>query len=184
MVDVVHSSILVNREVRSGHSTMDTSFEHRTTRAKALMSEPRVPSMLWKCCCRLVVLLVCMSLRTASADCTGDISSVEYHALETFYESTGGHQWQWSPLEPINTRWSFPSSLSTPCSVPWQGITCDLSSISSSAHCTVTVLSLPSYHLTGRLPPEIGNVSSLTVLHLNINNLAGTPTSITEVLVM
>ena len=184
MVDAEHSTILLNREVRSGHSTMDTSFEHRTTRAKALMSEPRVPSMLWKCCCQLVVLLVCMSLRTASAACTGDISSDEYDALETFYESTGGRQWQWSPSEPINTRWSFPNSLSAPCSVPWQGITCDVNSISLSAHCTVTSLILSGYNLTGRIPPEIGNVSSLTVLQININNLAGTPTSITEVLVM
>ena len=128
---------------------------------------------LSNCCFRLFVLLSLVSLNPVLAACKGAISSSEYDALRSLYGSTGGNEWQWRSTEVVDTRWSFPSNLAVPCSIPWHGITCQTATSGSSAHCQILSLALPYLNLTGSLPTEIGVFSSLTTLRLNDNQLTG-----------
>ncbi|MFK8101279.1 MAG: gliding motility-associated C-terminal domain-containing protein [Saprospiraceae bacterium] len=74
-------------------------------------------------------------------------------ALVAIYNATGGSAWSisWNLSAPINT---------------WNGITFN-------GDGCVTELFLDNNNLTGSLPPEIGNLSQLEILHLDNNQLTG-----------
>ena len=81
------------------------------------------------------------------------IPSEELEALIALYNNTNGDSWT------NNENWLN----DTPCS--WQGVTCE------NGH--VTQLYLADNQLNGTIPPEIGNLTSLTSLEFNKNNLSG-----------
>ena len=76
-------------------------------------------------------------------------------ALMALYNSTAGASWvrkfNWASAEPLGM---------------WAGVTTDTNG-------RVTSVSLTQRNLVGTLPDELGNLTSLTVLHLNGNRLSG-----------
>ena len=121
----------------------------------------------------LLSLLVCASLiaptivsaappAEPTAGCTGvvQIPMAECQALETLYNNTAGAQWT------DKTGWLVTT---TPCS--WYGVTC------TAGH--VTTLDLQDNNLTGSLPGQLSNLTSLQHLLLLRNRLSGPiPTSL------
>ncbi len=78
----------------------------------------------------------------------------ECRALVAFANSTHAEQWV------ASTQWL---ANRTPCN--WAGVLCN------NGH--VIVLNLPQNHLSGALPPALGNLSELIVLNLANNQLTG-----------
>ncbi len=78
-------------------------------------------------------------------------------ALQAFYNSTNGLTWT------NHTGWSFPPQ-SDPCT--WYGLTCDING-------KLSRIILQNNNLTGSLPPEIGDLTDLTVLDLLTNHITG-----------
>ena len=93
----------------------------------------------------------------AQTDCAaqGDIPQVECEALVALFNSTNGPGWG------DNTGWNQDNA---PCS--WLGVVCGAGNVTS--------LSLPFNDLSGPIPSEIGNLTSLTLqLNLRSNQLSG-----------
>ena len=76
-------------------------------------------------------------------------------ALVALYEATGGPTWT------INTNWSTAADLSE-----WHGVTTDATG-------RVTEVSLSQNMLSGEIPAELGNLTSLQILSLWGNELSG-----------
>lgn len=112
------------------------------------------------------------------------ITSSDYNALYSFYNSTNGRHWK---LYPGDVAWVFPSSLNAPCGKPqWVGLTC-------TSTCVITSLSLSLRSLTGKfycvniiqvffradyflclgfISSSLGHLSSLQSLVLSYNALS------------
>ena len=109
------------------------------------------------------------------------VPAQEVEALAALYDACGGESWAWrSNEERFGAKWNFTVDestrelLSNPCSTSagstWQGVSCTLPPTQcSNQTCSVTSLSLGVYELTGSLPSQLGNLSSLEVVFL-INN--------------
>jgi DNA-binding SARP family transcriptional activator len=89
----------------------------------------------------------------SATDNTG-IPQIEYQALVTLYNETGGAEWRDS------TGWL---SNATPCS--WFGVTCSEGS--------VVELILTDNNLSGQIPQEISLLANLKMLNLEFNQLNG-----------
>ena len=85
----------------------------------------------------------------------GDITS---RVLIALFNATGGYNWH------DNTNWGSSRQTSS-----WYGV----SNKASRNPRHVTMLQLPQNNLTGEIPPELGNLGSLTVVDLRGNNLTG-----------
>ncbi|MDM8527625.1 PKD domain-containing protein [Anaerolineales bacterium HSG24] len=110
----------------------------------------------------LVMMVSMMLLPTATQaqnyDCSTDQDELpvsECEALVALYTSTNGSSWS------NNEDWLQADK--TPCS--WYGVAC------TNGH--VNRLILEDKNLTGPIPPELGDMTSLTMLHLYQNNLIG-----------
>ena len=92
----------------------------------------------------------------ATTDCTQvtEIPSEECTALVRLYDATSGSNWT------HNNGWK---TTNTPCN--WERVTCQ------NGH--VTELNVYSNNLSGSLPPELDNLSSLKILDLYGNQLSG-----------
>jgi Leucine-rich repeat (LRR) protein len=101
----------------------------------------------------LAVLLLRVDSREPAVAQQTQIPQGEYGALVALYEATGGTHW--------TNPWTLPTA--EPCSL--YGVTCE------SGH--VTGLGLGSNGLSGTIPPELGNLSSLQGLSLSWNELSG-----------
>jgi len=101
----------------------------------------------------LVAVLVLLPMSYAGAQ----IPQVERDALIVLYNSTNGNYW-WD-----NTNWLGP--VGTECT--WKGVTCD------NIGTTVVDLQLVNNFLTGTLPSDLANLSSLQILNLSSNLLTG-----------
>jgi Leucine-rich repeat (LRR) protein len=106
----------------------------------------------------------------------GNLTEAEYNSLKDLYTATDGRAWKWYNTTPYTIPWNFQdSTLSSPCSDSWQGITC----FCFAGLCTIQELFLSEHNLTGTLPESLGNLTSLTLLSLNDNAINGTiPASI------
>jgi Leucine-rich repeat (LRR) protein len=93
---------------------------------------------------------------SATYDCSGvtEIHQVECAALVALYNSTNGAGWT------TNTNWLVTN---TPCS--WYGVGCGGGRVAS--------INLDANHLTGSLPPELGNLTFLSSLSFSQNELSG-----------
>ncbi len=89
----------------------------------------------------------------SATDETG-IPQIEYQALVTVYNQTGGAEWRDS------SGWL---SEATPCS--WFGVTCSEGS--------VVELNLIDNNLSGQIPQEISLLANLKMLNLEFNQLSG-----------
>ncbi len=91
-------------------------------------------------------------LQSAFTDCSAvtEIPAGECEALVALYNATTGASWTNS------TGWL---ATDTPCS--WYGVTCDTDHVSE--------LSLDGNNLFGPIPIEIGNLTYLTTLNMNMN---------------
>jgi Leucine-rich repeat (LRR) protein len=124
-----------------------------------------------------VLIIVCVlgwyAVEVADAQCVGDVSEELYGALEDLYYATDGDNWFWNQTDPADSQqWTFPSSVSDPCSSPpWYGLTCNVSSTSGA--CTIVKLKLQRFHLVGTLPASIGNLTGLETLALTENMVRG-----------
>lgn len=96
-------------------------------------------------------------------DCDGQIDETrhpDYDALMAIYASTGGAGWN------IKSGWSS-GALGVNCNVcTWYGVNCNSAG-------RVRTLVLWNNNLVGTIPPEIGDLSSLTNLELRSNHLYG-----------
>jgi Leucine-rich repeat (LRR) protein len=108
-------------------------------------------------------------LASVRAKCPGSLSQVQYDALEEFYNSAGGPYWI---FDFDLTKWTFPSSLSAPCTIPWEGINCTWSS-KAHTECLVVSIELEYMNMSGTLSPYLGNLTSLQMLVLPNNTLSG-----------
>jgi hypothetical protein len=116
-----------------------------------------------------------------------NISAGELNALEALYDATNGDNWDWRTAdddityEPYNggAIWAFPASVSDPCTMNWQGVTC-ISLQQSNGSCFVGSLVLNYYNLQGGpLPKEISGLTGLSTLDLGHNYITGAiPTEI------
>jgi hypothetical protein len=102
-----------------------------------------------------VSLLVETPTRAATYDCSlqTDIPQIECEALVALYNSTNGVNWD------TNTNWLT----STPCN--WVGISCNNN--------RVVQIYLSNNFLVGPLPPQLGNLTALTILNLSSNRISG-----------
>ena len=121
-------------------------------------------------CLRCLIALV-LSMRltacgSSESDCAQvtEIPQAECAALVALYNSTNGRNWA------ENTTWLITA---TPCD--WVGVGC------SGGHVTELVLSgnvISGDMLVGAIPPEIGDLSNLTYLDLEYNQLTTLPPEI------
>lgn len=88
-----------------------------------------------------------------------EIPQIECEALITIYNQLDGPNWR-------NANGWIQTN--TPCS--WEGVKC--------ANQHITELSLTSNRLNGNIPSEIDNLTEITVLDLNDNNLSSLPPEI------
>ncbi len=102
----------------------------------------------------IIVILVTVYPPSAKAESCTHIPDSECEALYALYNATNGDEWRNSD------NWLSSKSVST-----WYGITIDL------GH--VVEISLNNNGLTGPLPPELGNLSSLQYLSLGNNHSLG-----------
>jgi Leucine-rich repeat (LRR) protein len=129
------------------------------------------------------------------------LSQIE--ALELLFNSTRGDQWRWRNEATSGPKWSFSSPQADPCNDKgrvWQGITCSSApNICKLQSCEIVSLDLNAYNLKGTLPSqffvqlfslkkfeisasvglvgsipsEIGFLSQLSHLSINLNQLSG-----------
>jgi len=97
----------------------------------------------------------------AATDCTAvtEIPQIECEALIALYDSTDGPNWDYYS----NAHYYHWNVTNTPCN--WWGTTC------SAGH--ITRIYRDNKNLSGSIPPEIGNLTQLTVLDLSGNHLSG-----------
>jgi hypothetical protein len=102
---------------------------------------------------RSVLLVVLISISVCDAD--AQIPQVERDALISLHTGTDGNNWT------NNALWL--GGVGTECT--WNGVRC------SEGH--VQRLALGRNQLSGRIPPELGNLSNLEILELHSNHLDG-----------
>jgi Leucine-rich repeat (LRR) protein len=99
-----------------------------------------------------------------------EIPQLECEALVALYQSTNGPNWS------INTGWL---ETNTPCS--WYGVGCQPGTVSViylGQVCDKSGDNCESINLQGSIPPEFGNLTNLTLLFLDNNQLSGLPPEI------
>ena len=93
-------------------------------------------------------------VRTFDCSTVTEIPQIECEALVALYGSTNGAGWF------NHSNWLETTTVSS-----WNGVTV------AADH--VAFLTLYNNHLSGSLPPELGNLSNLLILHLGLNMLSG-----------
>jgi Leucine-rich repeat (LRR) protein len=128
-----------------------------------------------------LMFLVCAApILLIKASCIGNISQIEYDALQAFYEATHGASWHVRDHRPDTTVWSFPSTVSTPCgTLTWEGLTCNETDaintvVVPGVECAITRMWMINYNLQGSLPSLLGSMTSLQSVDFNSNCLSGT----------
>jgi Leucine-rich repeat (LRR) protein len=126
----------------------------------------------------LLVVIVAFYIQQFSAQegTACSISESEYEALEAIYDSLDGQHWKWDITKADSTRWSFPSTVYTPCLDSWQGLIFDYT---DTGDCAVVSVILVNMDLSGTLPEAIGNLSNTINLNIASNSVYGSlPASI------
>jgi Leucine-rich repeat (LRR) protein len=95
----------------------------------------------------IIILIISINQNTYP-----EINEQDSLALVTFYNSTNGNNWH------IKTNWLSDQPVDT-----WAGVTADSGRVRS--------IFLIRNNLTGSIPPAIGNLTDLRLLHLDRNNL-------------
>ena len=107
-----------------------------------------------KCAIIKVALLVLIFVTGIPWICHADIPTVERQALIALYNSTNGDSWTnnsgWKDAPLHTDGFAMPGTESV-----WYGVTCD------DLYTKVTGLNLYDNKLTGGIPPELGNFSTV-----------------------
>jgi hypothetical protein len=118
------------------------------------------------------------TLSPATIPVRHNLPTSEYQALQTLYQSTGGDlYWRYHEIDLLlgQNPWNFTglhNHVSCPknCYFPFSTISC-----------TVIELTLDRMNLTGTIPNQIGEFTSLVSLRLSFNQLNGTlPSTLTQ----
>ena len=118
------------------------------------------------------------TLSPATIPVNHNLPTQQYQALESIYKATGGEShWRYHEIDLYlgQKPWNFTGS-HNPCQEKWIGISCPTNCYFpfSTVSCVVTELSLDRMNLTGSIPNEIGELTSLVSLRLAFNQLNGT----------
>ena len=106
--------------------------------------------------------LIFVLLLTVFTNLSAAVSAEERAALVALYDSTDGDNWT------NNSNWNIGVD---PCCSGWYGVTCTTEGVAT--------LTLNNNKLTGTIPTQIGNLTSLERLYLYGNELTGSiPTEI------
>jgi hypothetical protein len=98
----------------------------------------------------------------------------QIQALQVLFNSTQGGQWRWKNEGINGPKWSFSSPQADPCNdqnMVWQGILCSATpNICALDSCQIVSLTLNGYNLTGSLPFEFFVLmSSLTTFEISLS---------------
>ena len=96
-----------------------------------------------------------------------EIPQAECEALVALYTETDGPNWA------LETSWLMTT---TPCS--WFGVTCENGHVTELQVAADALMYIPDFGLKGAVPPEIGNLTHLTHLHLWGSQLESLPAEI------
>lgn len=88
-----------------------------------------------------------------------ELSLVQYNSLKALYDSLNGSHW----IGGCNWNWNFDNDRTQPCTMPWNGITCNQYQTS------ITHIQLGSCNMQGIIPTDIGNFVDLEYLSLQYN---------------
>ena len=113
-----------------------------------------------------LTLLTCIVATSFAGDTLRNIPSHERQALHDLYASTNGDDWTY--LDGDLGHWNFTDPNVNPCSSsdPWQGLNCNVNSISSdiSYFYHISQILLSDFNLRGTIPESIGSLHVFTSL--------------------
>lgn len=117
----------------------------------------------------ILCILLCAGTLWAS-----NIPYYEISALFDLYISTNGDNWRWPDVSVApGIPWNFTQQDPNPCKEKWQGLTC--SSKCDTPECYIVVIDLNKYGLNGTLPNSLGNFTQLLSLEMSNNiDITGT----------
>lgn len=104
----------------------------------------------------------------------GNLQFSDYFILFELYNNTKGSIWRWSGIP-----WNFTGILNgienNPCLENWDGIVCSKPCFSDDVDepCFVSQLNLTNHSLTGYIPENFWNLTNVSVVYLNDNELMG-----------
>jgi Leucine-rich repeat (LRR) protein len=153
-----------------GPKPSTTSFSSLSVSLRVLVSKLLFPLLLVYIYC-----IICggsNGLVVGAMPC--NISAGELTSLEALYNTTDGDSWDYDDdITYGGSVWTFPATVSDPCTKNWQGVNCSLLPLSSSS-CFVNSVVLISYNLKGGpLPKEISGLTGISTLDLHYNYIKG-----------
>ena len=116
----------------------------------------------------VIIFVIILSVAYVHSLLSCNISDENFDSLYSLFEACDGVSWKWNSSEPNSSHWSFPNTLSAPCSDEWQGVTCTLFPDNS---CSITEIKLVGMGLSGSLPSNISQLGDLTALQLDHNDI-------------
>lgn len=97
------------------------------------------------------------------------VPEVEYAALQSLYDSSGGENWVWFNS---SRQWDF-SGASDPCIDRWEGVFCPSDCAFNQSACCVTGLDLRLHNMSGTLPSQLSDLINIEMLDLSFNFIRG-----------
>lgn len=155
---------------------MDGFFGSLNFPALKVTNASQQPMML-RAVVRGVLFPFCSILVFAAGLSSQKFPVSELLALQSFYNSTAG--WDWNlddPYETYGYPWDVMSMDVNPCNLThrWQGIVCDTYEDGNDVYDSVTYIGLDGHNLYGTLPSTMKDLPHLQQLHLTNNHIMGT----------
>lgn len=119
--------------------------------------------------------MVLLARSVVSASFCGNLSSIEYFALEKVFSEWNGPHWRWWPKLP-GVPWSFNTIYyNAPCD-NWQGIKCNCAYFFDKGtwNFTISEIYLHDHNISGVVPYALTNLTNLNNLRVDGNLVSGT----------